>query len=52
MNYHLTDEEMNYILNLLAERPYKESALLVENIKMQYANQIAEFDKKSAEKEL
>ena len=35
----------------LVERPYKESAPLVENIQLQYVNQFSELDKKSAEKE-
>ena len=36
MNYVLNDEEMNYILALLAERPYRESAELIEKIHEQY----------------
>lgn len=49
MNYYLTDEEANYILNLLVERPYKESASLIEKIHAQYTNQITinEEDKKN-----
>lgn len=36
MEYVFTDEEMNYILELLVERPYRESARLIENIQSQY----------------
>ncbi|OTN77062.1 hypothetical protein A5886_002142 [Enterococcus sp. 8G7_MSG3316] len=40
MKYNLNDNEMNYILDLLADRPYKESAPLIVNIQNQYEDQI------------
>ena len=41
---NLTVEEVNFILNVLAERPYKEVAELIEKIKQQG---IEQFDKMS-----
>lgn len=35
MKLELTIEEVNYILNLLAERPYRESCKLIEKIQSQ-----------------
>ncbi|MDV7786211.1 hypothetical protein [Enterococcus gallinarum] len=39
MKYTLSDNEMNYILDLLADRPYKETAPLIVNIQNQYDEQ-------------
>ncbi|MDV7786038.1 hypothetical protein [Enterococcus gallinarum] len=51
MKYTLNDNEMNYILDLLAERPYKETAPLIENIQFQYNENMRITNEKQMEKE-
>ncbi|WP_461203524.1 hypothetical protein [Enterococcus sp. N342-3-1-2] len=51
MKYTLNDNEMNYILDLLAERPYKETAPLIVNIQNQYDEQTRLNQEKQMQKE-
>lgn len=51
MNYTFNDNEMNYILDLLADRPYKESAPLIANIQDQYNTNVQIAQEKQMEKE-
>lgn len=51
MKYTLNDNEMNYILDLLAERPYKETAPLIENIQNQYNENMRIMNEKQMQKE-
>lgn len=40
MNYEFNDEEMNYILAVLGERPYIEAVDLINKIHQQYERQV------------
>lgn len=42
MQFEFTVEEINYILNVLAERPFKESAAMIQKIQAQAQPQAAQ----------
>lgn len=46
MNLELSINEINYILKVLEERPYKESSTLINKIMMQDKPQSEDTDKK------
>lgn len=39
MNLELTEAQVNYLLNVLADRQYKESASMIEHIRTQWIAQ-------------
>lgn len=40
MKFEFTEDQINYILNVIAERPYKESAPMVAEIQRQAQGQL------------
>lgn len=49
MHYQFNDAEINYILNLLADQPFRDSADLINKIHQQYDQQIEKEKQQSSE---